>query len=437
MADADAVRDGIRCMLMRGGTSKGAYFLADDLPADRAKRDDLVLRILGSPDPTQIDGLGGAHPLTSKVAIVSPSGEDGIDVDYLFLQVGVDQPTVSDAQTCGNLLAGIGPFAVERGLVTAGEQSTTVRIRLINTGDLATETFATPGSRVDYDGDAAIDGVPGTAAPIEIELSGSPDARLLPTGRVVDDLDGHRVTLIDNGMPVVLLRADEFGVAGDESPAELEARPELKDEVERIRLLAGPRMGLGDVAGATVPKMFLLSPPRRGGAISTRAFIPTRVHTSIGVLMAASVAAGIRIPGVVGADLAQLSEAGPDGIEHPGGTFPARVRVELDDAGTWSATSTSLRTARKIFDGVVFPRPRTLTHRPVSARQRGPSHDRIHVVRCRAHRQHRAADREVRREPVVLPRPARHARRRRSRGLGVPAHVGRVSAVHDQAHRRR
>lgn len=365
MADVgDPVLDGIRCMLLRGGTSKGAYFLAEDVPSDPAERDDLMLRIMGSPDPTQIDGLGGAHPLTSKVAIVSRSAEPGVDIDYLFLQVVVDQPTVSDAQTCGNLLAGVGPFAVERGLIAASDETTTARIRLINTGDLATETFATPGGRVDYDGagsDTAtsIDGVPGTAAPIEIELSAGAGTRLLPTGNVIDELDGHRVTLIDNGMPAVLLRADEFGITGDESPTDLEKRPDLKAAVERIRLLAGPLMGLGEVAGATVPKMILLSAPRRGGAISTRAFIPARVHTSIGVLMAASVAAGIRIPGAVGADLAQLPESAPDGIEHPGGTFPARVRVELDDDGTWSATSTSLRTARKIFDGLVFPRPRT------------------------------------------------------------------------------
>ena len=356
---ADPVQDGIRCMLLRGGTSKGAYFLASDVPSDPAERDDLLLRIMGSPDPTQIDGLGGAHPLTSKVAIVSRSSEPGVDIDYLFLQVVVDQPTVSDAQTCGNLLAGVGPFAVERGLIAAGDRTTTVRIRLINTGDLAIETFATPGGRVNYDGDASIDGVPGAAAPIEIELSAGADTRLLPTGNVTDELDGHRITLVDNGMPAALLRADEFGVTGDESPAELEERSDLKAVVERIRLLAGPLMGLGDVARATVPKLILLSPPRHGGAISTRAFIPTRVHTSIGVLMAASVAAGIRIPGAVGADFARLSESGPDGMEHPGGTFPARVRVELDDDGTWSATSTSLRTARKIFDGLVFPRPRT------------------------------------------------------------------------------
>jgi 4-oxalomesaconate tautomerase len=355
---AEPVRDGIPCMLMRGGTSKGAYFLADDVPGDPDERADLMLRVMGSPDPTQIDGLGGAHPLTSKVAIVSRSADPGTDLDYLFLQVAVDQPTVSDAQTCGNLLAGIGPFAVERGLVAAGSESTTVRIRLLNTGDLATQTFETPGGRVDYDGDAEIDGVPGSAARIEIEMDAAPDAHLLPTGNAADELDGHRVTMIDNGMPVVLLRADEFGITGDESAVLLEKRTDLKDAVERIRLLAGPAMGLGDVTDATVPKMFLLSAPRNGGAISTRAFIPNRVHTSIGVLMAASVAAGIRIPGSVGSDLATLSESGPDQIEHPSGTFPARVQVQQDDRGEWRATSTSVRTARKIFDGVVFARPR-------------------------------------------------------------------------------
>ena len=359
----DPSGDGIRCMLMRGGTSKGAYFLTEDLPVEPAQRDSLLLRIMGSPDPTQIDGLGGAHPLTIKVALVSRSAESGVDVDYLFLQIGVDQATVSDAQTCGNLLAGVGPFAVERGLVAPGDETTTVRIRLVNTGDLAIETFPTPQGRVDYDGASsgtgtAIDGVPGTAAGIEIALSPGPDARLLPSGSVSDTFNGHSVTLIDNGMPVVLLRADEFGVAGTESPAELEERIDLKVALESIRLQAGPAMGLGDVAHATVPKMFLLSPALHGGAVSTRAFIPARVHTSIGVLMAASVAAGIRIPGAVGADIATLTENGPDPIEHPGGSFPARVQVHLGDDGQWHATSISTRTARKIFDGVVFPRPR-------------------------------------------------------------------------------
>lgn len=359
----DAARDGVPCMLMRGGTSKGAYFLAGDVPADPAERDDLLLRIMGSPDPRQIDGLGGAHPLTSKVAIVSRSAEFGVDVDYLFAQVVVDEPRVSTAQTCGNLLAGVAPFAIERGLVPATGESTTVRIRLVNTGDVATATFATPGGRVDYDGEARIDGVPGAACPIDLELSAAPGKPLLPTGSVADEVAGHRVTLIDNGMPVVLMDAGEFGVDGTESPAALEGRPDLAAEVERVRLAAGPAMGLGDVAAQTVPKMFLVAAPRGDGAITTRGFIPHRVHTSIGVLMAASVAAGIRIPGAVGADLARLPDPGdaadaPTLIEHPGGTFPADVRVWRDAVGEWHASSLSLRTARKIFDGRVFARPR-------------------------------------------------------------------------------
>ena len=348
--------DGIRCMLMRGGTSKGAYFVSDDVPEDPAERDDLMLRVMGSPDPTQIDGLGGAHPLTSKVAIVSRSSEPGIDVDYLFLQVVVDKPVVSDAQTCGNLLAGVGPFAIERGLIEARDGETPVRIRMLNTGDVASTRIRTPGGVVDYDGDSSIDGVPGIACAIELEVGG--DSPLLPTGNVVDEIGGHRVTLIDNGMPIVLLRADEFGVDGSENPEELEGRAELVAEIEKVRLQAGPAMGLGDVSAQTVPKMFLLSPPRAGGAVSTRAFIPSRVHTSIGVLMAASVAAGIRIPGSVGSDLAVNAHADPVLIEHPTGAFPARVAVERRADGVWYGTSVSERTARKIFDGTVFPRPR-------------------------------------------------------------------------------
>jgi 4-oxalomesaconate tautomerase len=346
-------------MLMRGGTSKGAYFLPEDLPTDPAARDELLLRIMGSPDPRQIDGLGGAHPLTSKAAIVSRSAEAGIDLDYLFLQVVVDEPVVSTAQTCGNLLAGVGPFAVERGLVPAGQETTAVRIRLLNTGDVADATFATPGGVVDYDGVASIDGVPGEACPIEIAMgAGAEPKSLLPTGSPVDRLAGRDATLVDNGMPVVLLRAEEFGVHGDESAAELESRSELREAVETVRHAAGALLGMGDVASATVPKMFLLAPPRAGGAVATRAFIPKRVHESIGVLMAASVAAGIRIPGAVGSELAQLPEGDAVELEHPTGRYTAIVRVEQRD-GTWvSPYSANIRTARKLFDGLAFPRPR-------------------------------------------------------------------------------
>jgi 4-oxalomesaconate tautomerase len=347
----------VPCLLMRGGTSKGAYFLAEDLPADPATRDGLLLRIMGSPDPRQIDGLGGAHPLTSKVAVVSPSPGPGWDVDYLFLQVGVDRPEVTDRQNCGNLLVGIGPFAVERGLVPAQDGHTAVRIRMVNTGDFATATFPTPGGRVDYTGDGEISGVPGTAAPVVIEFPPG-TGPLLPTGKALDVIAGTAVTCVDNGMPTVLIAASSLGVTGYETPGELEEDPVLGDRLHKIRLEAGALMGLGDVSGTTVPKLTLLAPPRVGGAISTRTFIPVRVHTSIGVLGAASVAAGLRIEGGVGAELAVLPTRDDRiRIEHPTGFLDIESSLRSTPAGEPSAARTAVvRTARKIFDGRVFPR---------------------------------------------------------------------------------
>ncbi|WP_406194222.1 4-oxalomesaconate tautomerase [Streptomyces sp. NBC_01017] len=347
----------VRCMLMRGGTSKGAYFLATDLPADPGARDELLLRIMGSPDERQIDGLGGAHPLTSKVAVVSPSSDPGADVDYLFLQVTVTKPEVSARQNCGNILAGIGPFAVERGLVAAGEERTSVRIRMVNTGDFATVTFPTPGGRVDYTGDAEISGVPGTAAPVLIEFP--PGTRqLLPTENARDEIDGIPVTCVDNGMPTVLVRATALKVTGYETPKELEEDLALAARLRKLRLAAGKLMGLGDVSDATVPKVTLLASPRNGGAVTTRTFIPVRCHTSIGVLGAAGVAAGLRLEGGVGAELAELS---PEGdwvrIEHPTGYLDIESSLGTDSAGLPTARRTAVvRTARKILDGTVFPR---------------------------------------------------------------------------------
>lgn len=352
-----SVPEEVPCLLMRGGTSKGAYFLADDLPAEPALRDDLLLRIMGSPDERQIDGLGGAHPLTSKVAVVSPSADPQADVDYLFLQVVVDRPEVSDRQNCGNILAGVGPFAVERGLVPAGEERTSVRIRMVNTGDHATATFPTPGGRVDYTGDAEISGVPGTAAPVVIEFPAGAGT-LLPTGSVRDEIDGVQVTCVDNGMPTVLIAAGSLKVTGYESPKDLEEDLTLADRLRRIRLEAGRLMGLGDVSDTTVPKLTLLAPPREGGAVTTRTFIPVRCHTSIGVLGAASVAAGLRIDGSVGADLAELPP-GSDRlrIEHPTGFLDIDSSLGATPEGLPTARRTAVvRTARKIFDGTVFPR---------------------------------------------------------------------------------
>ena len=354
------VPEEVPCLLMRGGTSKGAYFLAGDLPAEPALRDELLLRVMGSPDERQIDGLGGAHPLTSKVAVVSPSADPKADVDYLFLQVVVDRPEVSDRQNCGNILAGVGPFAVERGLVTAGEQETSVRIRMVNTGDYATATFPTPGGRVrytGYPGDPEISGVPGTAAPVVIGFPPSANP-LLPTGSVRDEIDGVAVTCVDNGMPTVLIEATSLKVTGYESPRDLEEDLALADRLRRIRLAAGRLMGLGDVSDTTVPKLTLLAAPRDGGAVTTRTFIPVRCHPSIGVLGAASVAAGLRIEGGVGADLAVLdADSDRIRIEHPTGFLDIESSLGTAPDGLPSARRTAVvRTARKLFDGTVFPR---------------------------------------------------------------------------------
>ncbi|TRW96503.1 4-oxalomesaconate tautomerase [Paracoccus sp. M683] len=353
MAKAGSV-DGIPCLWMRGGTSKGAYFLASDLPTDEVSRDALLLRIMGSPDPRQIDGIGGADPLTSKVAILSPSTRDDADVDYLFLQVFVDQPVVSGAQGCGNILAGVGPVAIERGLVAAAGEVTPVRIHMLNTGEVAVATVATPGGRVSYRGDAAIDGVPGTAAAVPLmfqNIAGSMSGALLPTGRAVDVIEGVECTLIDNGMPCVIMRAGDFGLTGQESREALEAATGVKARIEAIRLIAGPMMNLGDVAAKSVPKMTLVSAPRSGGAISTRSFIPHRAHASIGVFAAISVATACTLPGSPAAGLAHLPEDGRFAIEHPSGA--AEVLIERGSDGQMLRAGT-LRTARKLFDGRVF-----------------------------------------------------------------------------------
>lgn len=377
-------------MLMRGGTSKGAYFLAGDLPADPGARDGLLLRVMGSPDPRQIDGLGGAHPLTSKVAVVSRSADPDADVDYLFLQVAVDAPEVTDRQNCGNILAGVGPFAVERGLVPAGDAETSVRIRMLNTGELAVATFPTPGGRVDYTGDTGhtggtpgpgrtqgteISGVPGTAAAVVIEFPQGAGP-LLPTGSVRDTVAGTEVTCVDNGMPVVLIPAAALKVTGYETPGELEEDTALADRLREIRLTAGRLMGLGDVEGATVPKLTLLAPPTAGGAVATRTFIPVRCHTSIGVLGAASVAAGLRVPGGVGEGIARLSGGGDRiRVEHPTGFLEVGIDVDPGSGDTPAAVRRTavVRTARKIFDGTVFPRSAETA--PISAQRPGGRHD--------------------------------------------------------------
>ena len=348
--------DGTPCMWMRGGTSKGAFFLRDDLPEAAQARDDFLLRVMGSPDDRQIDGMGGADPLTSKVAVVSASSRPGVDVDYLFLQVFVDEAIVSDSQNCGNMLAGVGPFAIERGLVAAEDDETRVSIFMENTRQIAIVRIQTPGGQVSYTGEARIDGVPGSHAPIPIEFrdtAGSSCGALLPTQRVMDEIDGVSVTLIDNGMPCVVLAAEDVGITGYEDRETLDADTELKARLESIRLQAGPVMNLGDVREKSVPKMMLVERPQAEGAICVRSFIPHRAHASIGVLGAVTVATAALLEGSVAHRFARV----PAGdrkrldIEHPTGAISCDM--ELDESGA-VASAALIRTARKLMDGEVF-----------------------------------------------------------------------------------
>jgi len=349
----------IPCMMMRGGTSKGAYFLAGDLPQDPKERDAILLSIMGSPDPAQIDGIGGAHPLRSKVAIVEKSAEPDIDIDFLFAQVSVTEALVDTSPNCGNILAGVGPFAIERGLVAAQEGTTIVRVRTLNTGTIAELAVSTPRGVVEYQGSAKIGGVPGTAAPIHIffrDIAGSVCKSLLPTGKLVDWIDGVPVSCIDNGMPVLVIPATTLGRTGYETVAELDRDIELKARIERIRILAGELMGLGNVAEAVVPKISLIAPPRHGGCVSTRTFIPKTCHQSIGVFGAVSVATVCVLPGSAAEGVAVVtrSENQSLSIEHPAGEFTVNLELDFADSVLVVKRAGLVRTARALFDGVVY-----------------------------------------------------------------------------------
>ncbi len=346
----------VRCMWIRGGTSKGGYFLNSDLPEDVEVRNAFLLRAMGSPDPGQIDGMGGGDPLTSKVAVVRRSDRPDVDVDYLFLQVSVDEPLVSDAQNCGNLLAGVGPFAIERGLVKAQNPSTEVAIYMENTGQTAIARVETPDGQINETGTARIDGVPGAGAPIQLifqDTAGSTCGSLLPSGQATDRVNGIDVTLIDNGMPCVILRAGDMGIRGAETPQELDANNELRQKLERLRLACGPLMNLGDVRGKTVPKMTIVSNPLNGGAISTRSFIPHHCHKSIGVLAAVSVATACLLRGSTAYGISQCGNGKERylSVEHPSGEMTV---VATLDANAQIETTAILRTARKLMDGEIF-----------------------------------------------------------------------------------
>lgn len=349
----------IPCILMRGGTSKGPFFLADDLPADVATRDRVLLAAMGSPDKRQIDGLGGADPLTSKVGIISKSTTPGVDIDFLFCQVLVNEARVDTTPNCGNMLAAAGPFALETGLLPAQDGQTRLRILTVNTGMVSEVNLQTPGRKVDYEGGARIDGAPGSSAPIPIDfldVAGSVCGSLLPTGKLIDTFDGVEVTCIDNGMPVVVMRAADLGVTGYETRDQLNANTELKKRIESIRLQAGHVMNLGDVTRSVVPKMSLVAAPRDGGNICSRTFIPHDCHAAVGVLGAVTLATAAVLPGTVAYPVTKVPAGAVKviSVEHPTGEFSVELETAQEGGTVAIKRAALLRTARKLMRGEVY-----------------------------------------------------------------------------------
>lgn len=349
----------IPCLLMRGGTSKGPYFRAEDLPKDVAERDRILLAAMGSPDLRQIDGLGGADTLTSKVAIVSKSERPGVDVDYLFCQVDIGKPVVDTGPSCGNMLSGVAPFALEMGIVPTKDGKTEVVIYDCNTKSKIEAVIETPGGQVNYIGDAAIDGVPGTAAPVILnfmDVVGSKTGSMIPTGHVRETIEGIEVSCFDVAMPMVLMRAKDLGLSGIEGRAEIDGNKALLARIETIRMEAGRRMGFGDVTHSVMPKVGLLSPPRDGGAITSRYLTPHALHAAHAVTGAVCVSTALMVEGSIAYELGVRPEGNPRTIwiEHPSG----QVDVRLETAGSGKDLQVIkagiLRTARPIMQGNVF-----------------------------------------------------------------------------------
>lgn len=349
---------GIPCLFMRGGTSKGPFFRAEDLPADIATRDRVLLAAMGSPDVRQIDGLGGADTLTSKVAIISKSQRPGVDVDYLFAQVDIARPIVDTSPSCGNMLAGVAPFAIDAGMIAAEDGETRVMIYNVNTKARIEALIQTPGRQMRYSGDARIDGVPGTAAPIILnfmDVVGSASGAMLPTGQAREVINSVDVTCIDVAMPMIMMRAADFGLSGRETRAEINGNKPLFDRVEAIRLEAGRRMGFGDVSDKVIPKVGLLAPAAGGGTIASRYLTPHALHAAHAVTGAVCVATACALQGSIAYELAKPDADNPRTIviEHPSGTID--IRLQTKGSGTdMQVVAGTLRTARPIMKGIVF-----------------------------------------------------------------------------------
>ncbi|HXW23935.1 MAG TPA: 4-oxalomesaconate tautomerase [Xanthobacteraceae bacterium] len=359
----DLVR--IPSVLMRGGTSRGPFFLRADLPAAPAARDAVLIAAMGAGHELQVDGIGGGHPLTSKAAIVGRSRVAGADVDYLFAQVKVRERAVDTSPNCGNMLAAVGPFAIESGLVAATDGTTLVRIHNVNTGKLIEARVATPGGRVTYDGDTAIDGVPGTAAPVYLtflDAAGAKTGALLPTGAPVDRCGGVEVSCVDAAMPVTIVRARDFGKTGHETPAELEADRAFMARLEQVRVAAGARMGIADAADRVIPKPVLVAPGANGATLATRYFMPHQCHTALATTGAVAIATACATPGTIAHAIAgRIDLPATLSFEHPSGHL--EVRLERRD-GIAQPVAAIVRTARRLFEGAVLVKRSALGHDP-------------------------------------------------------------------------
>ncbi|MDH4414929.1 MAG: 4-oxalomesaconate tautomerase [Rhizobium sp.] len=349
----------IPCVMMRGGTSKGPFFLSRDLPVDPVERDRLLLEIMGSGHPLQIDGIGGGNPLSSKVAIVGPSSHPEADVDYLFAQVKVLEKSVDTAPNCGNMLSAVGPFAIEAGLIAAEVGETLIRVHNVNTGKIIEARVRTPEGQMVYQGEAQIDGVPGTAAPVYLAFRnaiGAKTGKLLPTGNAVDRVLDVDATLVDGATPLVVLRASDFGFTGSEPAASLDSDSAFMTRLETVRREAGRMMGLGDVSQSVLPKPLLIGAPQGNGDLAVRYFTPASCHTALATTGAVSLGLAATIPtSLVGEHFPNMTLPVSLAWEHPTGLL--RVRIEKAQ-GDNSPTVSVMRTTRRLFEGAALVRKR-------------------------------------------------------------------------------
>ena len=348
----------IPCLFMRAGTSRGPFFNRNHLPQDLDQLSKVLVAAVGAGHRLNINGIGGGVAVTTKVAMVSPSYEEWADVDYFFAQVNVEDEIVDFAPTCGNMLSGIGPAAIEMGLMPATEGHTSVKIRSVNTGariEAIVETPFDPKPRVEYEGSAQIDGVPGTASAIQLnfmDVVGSKTNGLLPTGQAIEQIDGIDTTLIDVAVPMMVLRASDMGKTGYESAQALTDDKAFMQKLETLRLQAGERMGLGDVTKSVVPKVGLLSKPQNNGSVSIRYFMPWQCHPSLAVTGSMAFAGCVLLPGTVAEGLIDIKPNSDSLLfEHPMGDMTVTVDYTLNDGKLDLRASGSIRTARLLMRG--------------------------------------------------------------------------------------